>query len=96
MRGPFLGAWMNFVIMLLVQDRFQSMTVAMFETGGAAASPFWLVLEGALIGLAIEFVATHVGGEGPETVRTLLVAGHYCSGSGDVRLWEYLLTVWVI
>ena len=69
-RGPFLGAWMNFVLTLFVHDRFQSMTVAMFGTGGAAASPFWLVLEGALIGLAIEFVATHVGGEGPETVRT--------------------------
>lgn len=32
-------------------------------------SPFWFVLEGAVIGLIIGFFATRFGGEGAETVN---------------------------
>ncbi len=68
-RAPLLGGWMNFVLTLFVYDQFQSMMTAMLGTGGAITSPFWFVLEGALIGLVIGFAATHLGGEGPETVQ---------------------------
>jgi hypothetical protein len=32
--------------------------------GGALSSPFWFVLEGAVVGLLIDYLATRHGGEG--------------------------------
>ncbi len=67
-RAPFLGAWMNFVLTFFAYDIFRDMLVAMFGAGSALASPFWFVLEGALVGLLIGYFATRFGGEGKETV----------------------------
>ncbi len=66
-RAPFLGAWMNFVLTFFAYDTFRDMLVAMFGAGSALTSPFWFVLEGALVGLLIGYFATRFGGEGKET-----------------------------
>ncbi len=67
-RAPLLGAWMNFVLTLLIFDQLQDMMVAIFGTGGLLSSPFWFVAEGALIAFVIGYLATRFGGEGGETV----------------------------
>ena len=45
------------------------MTAWLGTDAGVITSPFWFVLEGAFVGLIIGFVATRLGGEGPQTVR---------------------------
>ncbi len=67
LRGPVLGAWMNFVLTLLIHDRLAEFSAALFGAGSPFASPFWFVAEGAVVGLVIGFAATRAGGEGPET-----------------------------
>jgi hypothetical protein len=67
-RSTVLGAWMNFVLTFFAYDDMQAMMYAVFGTDGALSSPFWFVLEGALIGLLIGYFATRFGGEGAETV----------------------------
>lgn len=69
-RAPFLGAWMNFVLTLFAYDQLQSIMISMFgTTDGVITSPFWFVLEGAIVGLIIGFAATRLGGEGSQTVH---------------------------
>ena len=67
-RAPMLGAWMNLVLTLFAVDTFRDMMIAFFGEGGALESPYWFVLEGAIVGLVIGFFATRFGGEGAETV----------------------------
>ncbi len=67
-RAPILGAWMNFVLTFFAYDTMKDMLVAMFGVDGFMASPFWFVLEGAIVGLLIGYLATRFGGEGKETV----------------------------
>ena len=68
LRAPLLGAWMNFVLSFFAYDAMEAMMKSLFPQGGAICSPFWFVLEGAVIGLIIGFFATRFGGEGAETV----------------------------
>lgn len=67
-RAPLIGAWMNFVLTFFAYDVMQSMMIALLGENGWLTSPFWFILEGALIGLLIGFLATRYGGEGKETV----------------------------
>lgn len=63
-RGPVFGAAFNFVLAALMHDKF---TVLLAEMGGILANfnnPFWIVVEGAVIGLLIDGIATGVAGEG--------------------------------
>ncbi|MDH3668263.1 MAG: hypothetical protein OEN23_15145 [Paracoccaceae bacterium] len=66
-RAPLLGAWMNFVLTLLIYDQLAAFGLALFGAEGVFTSPFWFVAEGAVVGLVIGFAATRLGGEGPET-----------------------------
>ncbi len=66
-RAPFVGAWMNFVLTFFTYDAMRRALEALFDPGSALTSPFWLVAEGAVVGLAIGYCATRIGGEGPET-----------------------------
>jgi hypothetical protein len=68
MRGLALGGWMNFVLTFFVYDTMAHVLDHMFGAGGPFGSPFWLVLEGAIVGLFIAWIATRLGGEGPETL----------------------------
>jgi hypothetical protein len=63
-----LGAWMNFVLTFFAYADMQAMMIAVFGENGIMSSPFWFVLEGAMIGLLMGYVATRFGGEGVETV----------------------------
>jgi hypothetical protein len=67
-RAPYLGAWMNFVLVFFAYDLMSDMMVAVFGVDGMLRSPFWFVAEGALIGLIMGYFATKLGGEGPATV----------------------------
>ncbi len=67
LRGSLIGAWMNFVLTLLIYDQLAAFGAAMFRPGSLLAAPFWFVAEGAVIGLVIAYAATAAGGEGPET-----------------------------
>jgi hypothetical protein len=68
LRSVWIGAWMNFVLTLFIYDRLQGYMISYFGENGALSSPFWLVSEGALVGLLIGYLATKFGGEGKETV----------------------------
>lgn len=68
-RAPYLGAWMNFVLTLFIYDQLQAIFVSAFGEDGFVSSPFWVVLEGALVGLLIGYFATRFGGEGKETLE---------------------------
>ena len=63
-RGPIFGAWFNLVLAFLMHDK---LAVLIPQLGGAFAglkSPFWIVLEGAILGLLIDGITTRVAGEG--------------------------------
>lgn len=68
-RATMLGAWMNFVLVFFVYEKFHAMLISMFAAESWLTSPFWFVLEGALVGLIIGYLATRFGGEGPETLQ---------------------------
>jgi hypothetical protein len=66
-RAPLLGAWMNFVLTLMIHDQLRQFSVSLFGPDSVLTSPFWFVAEGAVVGLAIGYACTRIGGEGPET-----------------------------
>lgn len=66
--APGLGAWMNFVLTLMIHDEAAAILGAAFGAESVLANPFWLVLEGAVVGFVIGWLAHLAGGEGPETL----------------------------
>lgn len=68
-RAPLLGAWMNFVLMFFAYDLMEAVLVDLFSQADILTSPFWFVVEGAVVGLIIGYFATRFGGEGAETVH---------------------------
>lgn len=69
-RSPWVGAWMNFVLTLFAYESIRTMMIAIFGQDGLLQSPFWFVLDGAIAGLVIGYLATRFGGEGHETVAS--------------------------
>ncbi len=67
-RAPMIGAWMNFVLTFFAYAEMRVFLIAVFGSGSTLTSPFWFVLEGAIVGAVIGFCATRVGGEGPDAV----------------------------
>ncbi|MEM9622148.1 MAG: hypothetical protein AAF993_10895 [Pseudomonadota bacterium] len=69
-RAPLVGAWMNFVLTFFIYDQLQMiLTQSVFD---GVSSPFWFVLEGAMVGLLIGYFATLLGGEGKDTIEERL------------------------
>ena len=68
LRSTMIGAWMNFVLVFFAFEKMEAMLTFMFAAGSILASPFWFVLEGAIVGIIIGYLATRIGGEGPETL----------------------------
>lgn len=66
-RAPLMGAWMNFVLVFFAFDKMKTMMLTLFKNG-LLESPFWFVVEGAIIGLIIGYIATRLAGEGATTV----------------------------
>ncbi|QFR39346.1 hypothetical protein A9Q91_03875 [Candidatus Gracilibacteria bacterium 28_42_T64] len=65
-RGIFMGAWLNFVLALFMYDR---LVLLIQGTTWEGMSPFWIILEGLVIGLIIDYFATKFGGEGKELLK---------------------------
>lgn len=70
-RAPVLGGWMNFVLVLFIYQPVETALQNFFGEAGVLTSPFWLVVEGAVVGLIIGFFATRFGGEGKQTVEEI-------------------------
>ena len=68
LRDPLMGAWMNFVLVLFAYDAFAEILKTMFGSQSIMTSPFWFVLEGAIVGLVIGYFAKRFGGEGPDVL----------------------------
>jgi hypothetical protein len=68
-RSTFIGAWMNFVLTFFAYDDMNTIMVNVFGTDGTFSSPFWFVLEGAIVGIIMGYFSTKFGGEGKETVE---------------------------
>ena len=66
-RGIVFGAWFNFVATLLAHEQLAAFLKALDM--GSFRSPFWFVLEGAIVGLVIDGFATRFGGEGKALVE---------------------------
>lgn len=63
-RASLIGAWLNFVLVFFAYDMMAAVMVALFGPDGFLASPFWFVLEGAIVALLVDNFATRYGGEG--------------------------------
>lgn len=63
-RGAVLGAWMNFVLALFAYQQICILITALFGEYASYVSPFTMVLEGAFIGLLIDYLLTRWFGEG--------------------------------
>jgi hypothetical protein len=68
-RSTFVGAWMNFVLTFFIYDDVKNAMANTFGPDSAFSSPFWMVLEGAIVGIVIGYFATRFGGEGKETLE---------------------------
>lgn len=69
LRAPLIGAWMNFVLVFFAYDTMHALLSSLFGTNELLTSPFWFILEGAVVGLVIGYFATRFGGEGKETLE---------------------------
>ena len=67
--GAFTGAWLNLVLTLIAHDALLAVMIDLFGQQGVLRSPYWLVVEGALVGLLIGWLARRFGGYGPQTLR---------------------------
>ncbi len=66
-RGPVFGAWLNLVLAFLMHDKLALLMPQLEGVLGGFQSPFWIVPEGALLGLLIDGVATGFAGDGMPT-----------------------------
>ena len=74
-RGAVLGAWLNFVITLFAYEQFGLIVAAMLGEYTVYLSPFWMVVEGAIIGLIFDYCLTRWFGEGHTLVREPTLQG---------------------
>ena len=63
-RGLVFGAWMNLVITILMHDKLSLLMQQLDGVLGSFQSPFWFVLEGAVLGVVIDGIATKYAGDG--------------------------------
>ena len=63
-RAPLIGGWMNFILVFFAYEMMQAMLIAVMGRESILTSPFWFVLEGAIIGLLMGYLTTKFGGEG--------------------------------
>ncbi len=71
LRGPVIGGWMNFVLVLMAYDALAKIMTDSFGRNGPITSPFWFIVEGVLFGLVVAYLAARYGGEGRKTLDEL-------------------------
>lgn len=64
LRGALVGAWMNFVLTLFIYDTLSVIVAAILGEYSRYTSPFLMVIEGALVGMLIDYVVTRNAGDG--------------------------------
>lgn len=64
LRGALVGGWMNFVLILFNYDSISIIVAALMGEYSAYASPFLMVVEGALFGAMIDYFVTRSFGDG--------------------------------
>ena len=57
-RGAFYGAWLNFVLVLLAYDNLLSLTSGFMGWPAALTSPWWMIVDGAILGMAMDVILT--------------------------------------
>lgn len=67
-RSIVLGSWMNLILALVAYDELLKIMLPFFGQDSIFSSPFWIVLEGAIVALVIDYFATKIGGEGGKIV----------------------------
>lgn len=67
-RGLIAGAWFNLVLLMFIFDEVSEVLLGLFEEYSIFSTPWWFVVEGALIGLILDFLLTRIAGEGSQTV----------------------------
>jgi len=63
-RSTLIGTWMNLLIVLIAHTDLSTMMAAGFGSDSFLNSVYWLIVEGALVGLLIGGLCTKFGGEG--------------------------------
>ena len=63
-RGALIGGWMNLLLVLFAYDQFVQLTDSWNHAYGLYISPYWLILEGVIIGMAMDYLLTRWFGEG--------------------------------
>ena len=63
-RGLVFGTWFNLVLVFLMHDKLSVLMQQLDGAFGGIQGPFWIVLEGAVLGLVIDAGATKIAGEG--------------------------------
>ncbi|PID83219.1 hypothetical protein CSB11_02655 [Candidatus Campbellbacteria bacterium] len=66
LRGAFLGTLIIFMFVLLSYDAFKTVIDSPLISWMGIESPYWAVIDGTIMGLIIDFVATKMAGEGRE------------------------------
>ena len=68
-RGIAFGGWLNLVLVFLMHDRFSQLMQSNSSLTWGLQSPFWFVVEGMILGVAIDGVSTWFGGEGSDLLN---------------------------
>ena len=68
LRGLITGAWFNFVLLMFIYDEISVMLSNIFGAQSLFTPPWWFVIEGAIIGVLIDYIITRLAGEGSHTV----------------------------
>ena len=64
LRGALVGGWMNLLLTLFAYDQIGTLIMAIFGEYSQYVSPFSMVLEGALIGVMMDYFLTSWFGDG--------------------------------
>ena len=66
-RGTLMGGWLALLVILFAYEPLALIISSVL--GGAFSSPWWLLLEGAIAGALIDFIATRLAGEGEDLLH---------------------------
>ncbi len=70
-RGMLFGAWFNFLLLLFGYEKMEKIFVAYFGNDSVWSSPWWIIVEGAIVGFFLDWILTKIAGDGPKTVESL-------------------------